>query len=61
MGEMVASVELENTTDRDTASEGLRDRSTIRRNMTRDKPRCAKRFEAAVHALFLSQNPQNLQ
>ena len=30
-------------------------------NMTRDKPRCAKRFEAAVHALFLSQNPQNLQ
>ena len=31
MGEMVASVELENTTDRDTASEGLRDRSTIRR------------------------------
>ena len=28
---MVASVELENTTDRDIASEGLRDRSTIRR------------------------------
>ena len=28
---------------------------------TRDKPRCVKRFEAAVHALFLSQNPQNLQ
>ena len=26
-------------------------------NMTRDKLRCAKRFEAAVHALFLSQNP----
>ena len=31
MGEMVTSVELENTTDRDIASEGLRDRSTIRR------------------------------
>ena len=29
--------------------------------MTRDKPRCAKRFAAAVHALFLSQNPQGLQ
>lgn len=28
---------------------------------TRDKPCCAKRFEAAVHALFLSQNPQSLQ
>ena len=27
----------------------------------RDKPRCAKRFAAAVHALFLSQNPQSLQ
>ena len=26
-----------------------------------DKPLCAKRFEAAVHALFLSQNPQSLQ
>ena len=31
MGEIVASVELENTTDRDNASEGLRDESTIRR------------------------------
>ena len=31
MGEMVASVELENTTDRGIASEGLRDESTIRR------------------------------
>ena len=30
---MVASVELEDTTDRDIASEGLRDRSTIRRTM----------------------------
>lgn len=29
-------------------------------NMTRDKPCCAKRFGAAVHALFLSQNPRNL-
>lgn len=29
--------------------------------MTRDKPCCAKRFAAAIHALFLSQNPQNLQ
>ena len=29
MGEMVASVELENTTGRDIASEGLRGRSTI--------------------------------
>ena len=28
---MVASVELENTADRDIASEGLRDRSTMRR------------------------------
>ena len=27
----------------------------------RDKPCCAKRFAAAVHALFLSQNPQSLQ
>ena len=27
----------------------------------RDKPRCAKLFAAAVHALFLSQNPQSLQ
>ena len=27
----------------------------------RDKPRCAKRFAAAIHALFLSQNPQSLQ
>ena len=31
MGEMVASVELGNTADRDIASEGLRDRSTMRR------------------------------
>ena len=31
MGEMVASTELESTTDRDIASEGLRDKSTIRR------------------------------
>ena len=31
MGEMVASVELENATDRENAREGLRDRSTIRR------------------------------
>ena len=29
--------------------------------MTREKPCCTKRFEAAVHALFLSQYPQNLQ
>ena len=29
MGEMVASVELENTADRDNASEGLRDESKI--------------------------------
>ena len=27
----------------------------------RDKPRCAELFAAAVHALFLSQNPQSLQ
>ena len=32
-----------------------------KRTSDSDKPRCAKRFEAAVHALFLSQNPQNLQ
>ena len=31
MGEIVASMELENITDRDIASEGLRDESTIRR------------------------------
>ena len=31
MGEMVASVELENTADRDIASDGLRDESTVRR------------------------------
>ena len=31
MGEIVASVELENTTDRDIASEGFRDESTVRR------------------------------
>lgn len=31
MGEIVASVELENTADRNIASEGLRDESTIRR------------------------------
>ena len=31
MGEIVASVELENTTDRGIASEGLCDESTIRR------------------------------
>ena len=31
MGEIVASVELENTTDLDNASDGLRDESTIRR------------------------------
>ena len=31
MGEIVASVELENTADRDNASDGLRDESTIRR------------------------------
>ena len=31
MGEMVVSVELENTTDRDIASGGLRDESTVRR------------------------------
>ena len=31
MGEIVASMELENTTDRENASEGLRDESTIRR------------------------------
>ena len=29
-------------------------------NMTRDKPCCAKRFGAAVHALFLGQNPRSL-
>ena len=31
MGEMVASMALENTGDRDNASEGLRDESTVRR------------------------------
>ena len=31
MGEMVASVKLENATDRENAREGFRDRSTIRR------------------------------
>ena len=31
MGEIVASMELENTGDRDNASEGLRDESTVRR------------------------------
>ena len=31
MGEIVASVELENTTDRDIVSEGFRDESTVRR------------------------------
>ena len=31
MGEIVASVELENATDRENAREGLRDESTIRR------------------------------
>ena len=31
MGEIVASVELENTTDRGIASQGLRDESTVRR------------------------------
>ena len=31
MGEIVASMQLENTTDRDIASEGLRDESTVRR------------------------------
>ena len=31
MGEIVVSVQLENTTDRDIASEGLRDESTVRR------------------------------
>ena len=31
MGEIVASVDLENTTDRDIASEGFRDESTVRR------------------------------
>ena len=28
---------------------------------TREKPCCAKRFEAAIHALFMSQYPQNLR
>ena len=28
---------------------------------TRKKPCCAKRFEAAIHALFMSQYPQSLQ
>ena len=31
MGEIVASMKLENTVDRDNASEGLRDESTVRR------------------------------
>ena len=31
MGEIVAALELENTNDRDNASEGLRDESTVRR------------------------------
>ena len=31
MGEIVASMELENAVDRDNASEGLRDESTVRR------------------------------
>ena len=31
MGEIVASMELENTVDRDIASDGLRDESTVRR------------------------------
>ena len=31
MGEIVVSMELENTVDRDIASEGLRDESTVRR------------------------------
>ena len=31
MGEIVASMELENTVDRDNASDGLRDESTVRR------------------------------
>ena len=31
MGEIIASVDLENTTDRDIASEGFRDESTVRR------------------------------
>ena len=31
MGEIVASVELENATDRENAREGLRDESTVRR------------------------------
>ena len=31
MGEIVASVKLENTTDRGIASQGLRDESTVRR------------------------------
>ena len=31
MGEIVVSVQLENTVDRDIASEGLRDESTVRR------------------------------
>ena len=31
MSEIVASMQLENTTDRDIASEGLRDESTVRR------------------------------
>ena len=31
MGETVASMELENTVDRDNASDGLRDESTVRR------------------------------
>ena len=31
MGEIVVSVELENTVDRDNASDGLRDESTVRR------------------------------
>ena len=31
MGEIVASMELENTVDRDIVSEGLRDESTVRR------------------------------
>ena len=31
MGEMVASMQLENATDRENAREGLRDESTVRR------------------------------
>ena len=38
MGRIVASVELENTTDLDNASGGLRDESTIRRGPRPESP-----------------------